>query len=158
MDVVDPQSGVLKLQNLLELVPAPAYTCDANGRITHYNRQAVELWGRTPSLEGDAERWCGAYRMRSSDHTEVSVESCWLARAVREGRAFSGKEKIIERPDGSTRIVHSHAHPLFDSDGKVIGGINIQLDVTDRHQMGQALRDASQIDSLTGLPNRVVLL
>lgn len=156
MDVVDPQSDVLKLHNLLELVPVPAYTCDVDGRITHYNRQAVELWGRTPSLDG--ERWCGAYRIRAGDHTEVGVESCWLARAVRERRAFSGKEKIIERPDGSTRFVLSHAHPLFAPDGKVVGGINIQLDVTDRQQMGQALRDASQTDSLTGLPNRVVLL
>ena len=40
-------------QNLRELVsvmPAAVCACDRDGVITYYNRQAVDLWGRTPGL------------------------------------------------------------------------------------------------------------
>ncbi len=41
-------------ENLRELVaamPAAVYSCDKDGCITYHNRQAVELWGRSPDLD-----------------------------------------------------------------------------------------------------------
>ena len=36
------------MRDLLEALPAAVYTTDADGRITFYNRAAVEMAGRTP--------------------------------------------------------------------------------------------------------------
>ena len=44
-----------RLRQLLVLMPAGVYACDLEGRITFYNRRAVELWGREPELE---DRFC----------------------------------------------------------------------------------------------------
>ena len=50
-----------RFQDLLEALPAAVYTTDAQGRITFYNKAAVELWGCRPEL-GKTE-WCGSWRL-----------------------------------------------------------------------------------------------
>jgi len=42
---------------LLEVLPAAAYTCDAGGLITSFNRRAVELWGRAPKVNDPVDRY-----------------------------------------------------------------------------------------------------
>ena len=41
----------------LDVVPAAAYTTDADGLITHFNRLAVKLWGREPKLNDSEDRY-----------------------------------------------------------------------------------------------------
>jgi PAS domain-containing protein len=36
--------------DLLEILPAAVYVCDADGVLVAYNRRATELWGRTPKI------------------------------------------------------------------------------------------------------------
>jgi PAS domain-containing protein len=40
----------MHLRELASVIPAAVYSCDAEGQIIYYNRQAVELWGREPLL------------------------------------------------------------------------------------------------------------
>src|SRR5688500_13310807 len=40
----------IEFRELLEQLPAAAYTTDAEGLITYYNRHALHLWGRAPLL------------------------------------------------------------------------------------------------------------
>lgn len=50
--------GDLRLfQQLLDIIPAGAYTCDAAGLITYFNRRAVEVWGREPELGQPVDRY-----------------------------------------------------------------------------------------------------
>ena len=42
---------------VVEALPAAVYVTDAEGRITYYNKAAVELWGYRPTLSDS--RWCG---------------------------------------------------------------------------------------------------
>jgi len=42
---------------LLEVVPAAAYTTDAQGLITAFNQRAVEIWGRAPKLNDASDRY-----------------------------------------------------------------------------------------------------
>ena len=42
---------------LIDVLPAGAYTCDAEGLITHYNRLAVQVWGRKPKLNDPVDRY-----------------------------------------------------------------------------------------------------
>lgn len=49
--------GNLEFRRLLEKLPAAAYTCDAGGLITYFNRRAVELWGREPRLNDPVDRY-----------------------------------------------------------------------------------------------------
>ncbi len=42
----------LQFRQLLDKLPAGAYTCDPEGLITYFNQHAVQLWGRTPIALG----------------------------------------------------------------------------------------------------------
>ena len=44
-------------RRFLEVTPAAAYICDADGLITDFNRRAVELWGREPKLNDPVDRY-----------------------------------------------------------------------------------------------------
>jgi PAS domain-containing protein len=51
------QSGTQEFHRLLDKLPAAAYTCDAQGLITYFNRHALELWGRAPLLNDPLDRY-----------------------------------------------------------------------------------------------------
>ena len=44
--------------------------------------------------------------------------------------------------------------PLLDLEGKIVGGVHIMSDITERKQMEEKLRTLSFVDDLTGLYNR----
>ncbi len=47
----------VEFRRLLEKLPAAAYTTDAEGLITFFNRNAVEAWGREPALDDPLDRF-----------------------------------------------------------------------------------------------------
>src|ERR1700680_3395972 len=71
---------------LLEVLPAGAYTCDADGLITYFNQHAVALWGRTPALNDARDRFCGSFKLFSKDGIPIAHDQCWMAVAPSEGR------------------------------------------------------------------------
>lgn len=125
-----------KYRSLVHSLPAAVFTCDAEGRITLYNRAAAELWGREPTLGED--RCCGFGRMLRTDGTPLPADECPIATALREGRAVEGQEIIIERPDGSRRHVLPHPEPMFDGAGRVTGATNVLMDITHRRSVEEA--------------------
>src|SRR5262245_59766424 len=98
-------------QRLLEALPAGAYACDAEGLITYFNPRAVEIWGRTPSLNDAGERFCGSFRLYLTDGTPAPRDQCWMALALKNDEEYNEHESIIERPDGSRLTVLSQARP-----------------------------------------------
>ena len=118
-------------RQLVENLPAAMYTCDAQGRITTYNKAAVEMWGREPEIGKDL--WCGSWRIFEPDGvTPMELDTCPMAVALKEGRPVLGQEIIIERPDGKRRYVQPFPLPMKDKSGNVSGAINMLLDVTER--------------------------
>jgi PAS domain S-box-containing protein len=134
----------LDIYRLLDALPAAAYTCDAEGLITYYNRRAVEAWGREPRLNDPADRYCGSFRMVTPDGSPVPHDQCWMALCLREKKVYDGERIVVVRPDGSRLLAEIHATPLFDDDGRLLGAINIVLDITERHRAEEALRESEQ--------------
>jgi PAS domain S-box-containing protein len=118
------------MRELLEALPAAVYTTDAEGRITFFNRAAVDFAGRTPELGSDS--WCVTWRLYRSDGTPMRHEDCPMAVALREQRIIRGAEAIAERPDGTRIPFIPFPTPLFDSEGTLVGAINMLVDITDR--------------------------
>src|SRR6202163_1053269 len=90
-----------EFQRLLEVLPAGAYTCDADGLITYFNQHAVALWGRTPALNDARDRFCGSFKLFSKDGTPLAHDQCWMALALQTGEEYNRQEIVVERPDGS---------------------------------------------------------
>src|SRR5688500_16954960 len=108
------------------------YTSDADGRLTHFNRACVEFSGRTPELGND--HWCVTWKLYNADGTPLPHDQCPMAVSLKERRVIRGVEAIAERPDGSRIWFEPFPSPLFDSDGKLVGGVNMLVDITERKQ------------------------
>src|SRR6202521_4135950 len=114
---------------LLELLPVAVYVTDAQGRITFFNEAAAELWGHRPQLGSD--KWCGSWRLYWPDGRPLPHDECPMAVTLREGRSVRGLEAVAERPDGTTVPFMPYPTPLRDEAGRVIGAINLLMDLTD---------------------------
>jgi PAS domain S-box-containing protein len=121
-----------RLQDLLAAVPAAIYTTDADGKITYFNEAAVDLAGRTPTLGSD--EWCVTWKLYNPDGTPLPHDQCPMAVALREGRPIRNAEAVAERPDGTRVPFIPFPTPLRDVSGKIVGAINMLVDISERKQ------------------------
>jgi PAS domain S-box-containing protein len=121
-----------RLQDLLAAIPAAIYTTDAEGTITYFNEAAVELAGHRPRIGVD--KWCVSWKLYWPDGTPLSHDQCPMAIALREGRIVRNVEAVAERPDGSRIPFIPFPTPLRDASGKIAGGINMLVDISERKQ------------------------
>lgn len=133
-----------QFRSLLEKLPAGAYTCDPEGLITYYNDHAVQIWGRKPGLNDPVDRFCGSFRLFCSDGTPMAHNECWMAQSLKNNQAFNGHEVVIERPDGRRLTALAHANPMHDDSGRLIGAVNVLVDISERKRAEDALRDADR--------------
>ena len=135
------REGEAHFRRLLEKLPAGAYTCDADGLITFFNEEAVEVWGRRPKLNDPVDRYCGSVRLFSPDGASISHDRCWMALALERDRGYNKREIVIERPDGHRITALAHANPMHDHAGRVVGAVNVLVDISDRKLAEEALRE-----------------
>jgi PAS domain S-box-containing protein len=117
------------MRDLLEALPIAVYTTDAQGRINFFNKACIAMAGRTPEL---GEEWCVTWRLYAADGTPLPHSECPMATALKENRAVRGVEAIAERPDGTMVPFIPYPTPLHDAEGKLIGAINMLVDITER--------------------------
>jgi PAS domain S-box-containing protein len=140
----DAETGALgdeRYRAFLEALGVAVYTTDADGGITYFNEAAAELWGRRPAL---GEEWCGSFRLFWTDGTPMQHGECPMAIALHEGRAVRGFTAIAERPDGSRVDFQPYPTPLYDKKGRLIGAVNVLVDVTERRRMEDDLRSTAE--------------
>jgi PAS domain S-box-containing protein/excisionase family DNA binding protein len=133
--------GEWHFRRLLEKLPAGAYTCDANGLITYFNAEAVELWGRAPALNDPVDRFCGSFKLFATDGSPITHDQCWMALALTRNEAYNGQAIVIERPDGQRLTALAHANPIHDASGTLLGAVNVLVDISDRQRTEEALRE-----------------
>ncbi len=121
-----------RFREMFDLLPVAIYTTDAEGRLTYFNPAAVQFSGRVPELGTD--HWCVSWKLFHSDGTPMRHDECPMALAIKEGRIVDGTEAIAERPDGKRVWFTPYPRPLHDVEGRIVGGINVLLDITERKQ------------------------
>ncbi|WP_033048071.1 PAS domain-containing sensor histidine kinase [Sinorhizobium meliloti] len=122
------------MRDLLEALPAAVYTTDAEGRITFFNKAAVEMAGRTPQI---GDKWCVTWRLYRPDGTYLPHDQCPMAVALKEDRAVRGEQAVAERPDGSRVPFIPYPTPLHDIAGKLVGAVNMLVDISDREKAAE---------------------
>jgi PAS domain S-box-containing protein len=121
----------------LEALPAAVYATDAAGRIIFYNEAASRLWGCRPEL-GKSE-FCGSWKLYWPDGTPLPHAECPMALALRQRQPVRGLEAVAERPDGTRVPFLPYPSPLFDEHGRIVGAINMLVDISERKQIEFAL-------------------
>lgn len=136
------------LPGFLEHLPVAIYACDADGRILWFNSRATELWGRTPRIGDDSDKYCGSYRL-FFDGRLITRDETPMASVLRTGTPVREAQGKIERPDGTSIWAMVHIEPVKDEDGNLIGAINCFHDVTDNVRVTQLLREKDRRLSAT---------
>lgn len=130
-------------RQVLDALPAAVYVTDAEGRITYYNEAAATLWGCRPEL--GHSHWCGSWKLRWPDGRSLPHDQCPMAISLREGRPIRGMGAIAERPDGTLAPFIAYPTPVFDASGRLVGAVNMLLDISDRQEADLAAQRLSAI-------------
>lgn len=123
----------------VDVIPGAIYLCNREGWLVRYNTEAAGLWGRTPELGVEGDRFCGSHRLFRLDGTPLAFEDGPMASALRTGVATRNAEVIVQRPDGSRFVALMNVRPLKDRLGTIQGAINCFQDVSAHHAMAEEL-------------------
>ncbi|MBN1805384.1 MAG: PAS domain S-box protein [Sedimentisphaerales bacterium] len=129
------------LQAAIEQTPAGIVIADApNVNIRVANSAALGIRGETKEqlmeipVELHAEKW----QLYHPDGTPYEPEDLPLSRAILKGQITTNEEVVIRRQDGEDRLVLANAAPVRDDRGKVIAGIAVFPDITERKRLEEA--------------------
>ena len=115
-------------KSILDELPVPIYTTDADGAVTYWNRACIHFAGREPQLGED--RWCVTWHLYTTEGDDLPHEDCPMALAIRQKREIRGEVAIAQRPDGSRVAFTPYPTPLFDEQGNVTGAVNMLIDIS----------------------------
>jgi PAS domain S-box-containing protein len=143
-DIIAPILQILKEEyfgesSILNLLPHAVYVCEVSGKIIHYNRKAIELWGRTPQKGHTDELYCGSYKLHYPDGTYLPHNETPVAACLADGLPRENMEVIIERPDYSKITVRVNVVPIKDENDNVLGMINCFYDITEEKKTRKEL-------------------
>nr|WP_236952538.1 PAS domain S-box protein [Mesorhizobium loti] len=119
------------------------YTTDQNGIITYYNRAAADLAGREPQVGKD--KWCVTFKLFTTDGKELPHDEGPMAITLKENRPVRNQQAVAQRPDGSFFPFMPYPTPLRDEQGRLVGAVNMLLDLTDRQRAEETRQHLSAI-------------
>ena len=126
-----------RFRDLLQALPAAIYTTDAEGHLTFFNHACIDFAGRTPKI---GDMWCVTWKLYLPDGTPLPHEECPMAVALKENRPVRDAEAVAERPDGSRICFMPYPTPLRDDHGRLIGAVNMLVDITARKQAEERMK------------------
>ncbi len=130
------------LRKVLETLPVGIWIADAAGRILSANAAAEQIWcGAQWAGPQDYGRLRAWWRLSGR---RVEPEEWALSRAVRSGETSTGEELEIECFDGTRKVILNSAAPIFDSAGRLIACIAVNMDITQTKATEQALEKHSE--------------
>jgi diguanylate cyclase (GGDEF)-like protein/PAS domain S-box-containing protein len=88
------------------------------------------------------------------DDRQALVEN--VTKAAEENRSYSTEYRLI-RPDGSERVVRAQAEVERGGDGEPARLVGTIQDITEQRRTQERLNYLAHYDTLTGLPNRLLL-
>ncbi len=135
------------LQTAMDQSPAGIVILDAKTSSMRYiNDAGLRIRGddRTSNPSGLCLAEFHAKRpLLDLDGRPLEPDEIPINRAAKFGDVC-GREFVISRPDGTSRIVESHAAPIRNAEGEVLAGMAIFLDITERKQTEDALKTSEE--------------
>lgn len=130
------------MRKIIETIPVGLWGADENGVINLANPEVVRIWGGAKYVGLDNY---GLYKGTWEKDGKALTKDDWtLARAVKTGESSDAEVVNIEAFDGESRSIIMYATPLLNHDGKVIGAIEVNQDITDLKQTERRLRKSHE--------------
>jgi len=138
------------MENLVEGVVA----CDAEGKLTVFNKAARE-WHGTDVRHVPPEEWAQTFDLREIDGiTPLPTASIPLLRAFRGEHVRNAEISIVVK-GAAPRLVLCNGDALIDADGHKTGAVVVLHDITQRRKAEQQLLRAQRLESIGTLAGGV---
>jgi len=134
-----------RLRDIFEFLPVGLWFSDQDGLLTMNNPAARAIWGGEPHVRPEEYGVFSARWLPSGE--PVAPEDWSLVRTLREGATVRGELIEIDAFDGRTKVILNYSAPLTGQEGEVLGGVVVNLDITERMRAEEALRRRSEADA-----------
>ena len=142
------------LEEALRRMPAAAVVAEApSGKIILINERARRMlernagWSGLPEPEGIGD--FGDLKMFRPDGRPVEMEEWPLVRSIRSGEEVRDEEQSYLLADGSRLTIRSDSSPIHDDEGRIVAGVLIVRDVTERKRSEEDMRASEERFSAT---------
>ncbi len=132
-----------RLRAVLDVLPVGVFITGPEGRILELNPAARDLWGQPP-LSNDQREYGEDYRGWWPDGRRLNSADWAMARALKNGESIGGEEVDIETSDGQRKTILNYARPVRDQRGRTVGGVTVNVDITQRKQVLEQLRELNE--------------
>lgn len=117
------------LKQVLDILPVGVVICDRDGLLTQINPCSKEIWGGSrrvsPHQYGEYAGWWPDTGKR------IAAEEWAMARTMKTGETILNELADIRCFDGSRKTISNSTAPLRDESGRLIGGLSVNVDVTE---------------------------
>jgi diguanylate cyclase (GGDEF)-like protein/PAS domain S-box-containing protein len=144
-----------RAQVTLDSIGDAVISTDAGGVVTYINAVAEGLTGWSRK-EAAGCPFADVFRIITAGSREVAPDPMSLA--IREDRTVGLTPNCtLVRRDGVEVGIEDSAAPIHDRRGKVTGAVMVLRDVTAAQALSRKMSHLAQHDSVTDLPNRILL-
>ncbi|QDT02046.1 Autoinducer 2 sensor kinase/phosphatase LuxQ [Rubripirellula lacrimiformis] len=138
------KSNEQTIRLLLDSTAEGIFGLGADGACIFCNESAARMLGYESGDELVEQEMHSVTQPRTADGCEFPISASRILAALREGRADNVRDEVFCRCDGSVFPVEYWCHPIKQDD-EVIGAVVTFVDIAERLEVEQELREAKEI-------------
>jgi PAS domain S-box-containing protein len=129
-----------RLQAVVDNLPVGVMIVDDKGKALMLNKALNSIWQGSRPLEG-LEHYNQYLAWDAKSEKKLNAQDWPVSIALQTGQPTGQFELYIERFDGSKGAILTSAVPIKNSEGKIVGGVGVAQDISERKQLERQVED-----------------